>query len=203
MEGLTSMGAFPLPLRREGQPGGRSCRKPDMDPKGQSRSSAPARAGGPCAPPQGPAEPIPGDTATASSPQKRPPTPSSPPSTHRQGWPCSQRAGCCLTLACKTWGAERLGPPGQCPPPPLLWVGGPHAGETLAFPIPHPTHLMPARSWRWLRLLRTVRRLARTWGARGGWGQADPPETPSPALGAGPCPLLARARGQHPPGQTV
>lgn len=31
---------------------------------------------------------------------------------------------------------------------------------------PPPTHLMPARSWRWVRLLRTVRRLAKTWGGR-------------------------------------
>lgn len=49
---------------------------------------------------------------------------------------------------------------------------------------PPPTHLMPARSCRWVRLLRTVRRLARTWGGdKGGWDRGDTPRDTHPAAG--------------------
>lgn len=105
-------------------------------------------------------------------------------------------------LACKnTEGLSDRDPEGSAHLLPR--VGVPHPGETLALAIPRPTHLLPVRSWRWVRLLRTVRRLARTWKARGDWGQPDHPGTPTPVLGAWPCPLLTGVWGQHLPGQTA
>jgi len=114
MEGLTSTGAFPPPPRREGRLGGRSCRKPDMDPKGQSRSSA--LAGGALLHPQGPAGPVPGAIGTPSSPQKHPPRHPLPALTGEAGLaPGGQAAARCSPT--EHGGLSGRDPQGGVPPP--------------------------------------------------------------------------------------
>lgn len=91
--------------------------------------------------------------------------------THRTARPCWQRGGCCSTPACGTHRAEH------------------HAASSSSPPAqPPPTHLVPTRSWRCsstVTLVRTVRRLARTWGVREGLRMGcTPPALPiAPGMG--------------------
>lgn len=98
MEGLTSTGAFPPPRRAGG-----AAENQTWIPKGKA-AALPRLGGGGCTP--GARQ----DTAWGHGDSR--PVPKSPhhrfPGTHRRGWPCSPRAGCCSSLACQTRGAEQL-----------------------------------------------------------------------------------------------
>lgn len=111
MEGLTSTGAFPPPRR--------AARREEL-PKTRhgSRRAKPQLClglGGEFLHPQGTARHTLGTQGQPARPKISPPP--SPPGTHRRGWPCSPRAGCCSILACERQGAEELGTPAVVPPP--------------------------------------------------------------------------------------
>lgn len=134
MEGLTSTGAFPPPRR--------AARREEL-PKTRhgSRRAKPQLclgSGGEFLHPQGTARHTLGTQGQPARPKISPPP--SPLGTHRRGWPCSPRAGCCSILACETQGAEEWDPRSGAPSPAVGW--GPRSGDILA--LPPPAHSLDA-----------------------------------------------------------